>query len=201
MMGVIVLACGFSTISERRQQERLVLASQVQGKHCVWGDAAAGGSENRGSVKHGRCSAGCCTQSSDSYMRKEPCPPTASIEGATGTSCCPAEHWPSLQPGQGSGICACRVSLLGSAALRHRGTSRCTGKALFKIGLIYIESQTWVMMPGDCIKLFTFSSNLSEDLPRYLRMQQKCLLFLDLTSVLSSCKLQKGERHRVCIIF
>lgn len=35
MMSVIVLACGFSTISERRQQERLVLASQEQGKHCV----------------------------------------------------------------------------------------------------------------------------------------------------------------------
>jgi len=32
---VIVLTCGFSTISDRRQQERLVLASEERGKHCI----------------------------------------------------------------------------------------------------------------------------------------------------------------------
>lgn len=57
MIIVTVLACGCSTFSERRQQERLVFVLEEQEKHCVRGDAADGGSENRGAVKHGRCSA------------------------------------------------------------------------------------------------------------------------------------------------
>lgn len=56
-MNVTELACGFSTTGERRQQERLVFVLEEQEKHCVRGDAADGGSENRGTVKHGRCSA------------------------------------------------------------------------------------------------------------------------------------------------
>lgn len=97
------------------EEEKLVLASVEQGKHCVWWDAAAGGKQEQRLNKTWEllCCSGCCTQSSVCYMRRELCPPTASIEGAPGPGFCPAEQWP-------SGIYPCGVSLLCSVALRQR---------------------------------------------------------------------------------
>lgn len=133
------------------EEEKLVLASVEQGKHCVWWDAAAGGNQEQRLNKTWEmlCCAGCCTQSSVCYMRRELCPPTASIEGTPGPGFCPAEQWP-------SGIYPCGVSLLCSVALRHRGTSHCISKAFFKVGFTDILSQMWVTVSGYYIKTAHF---------------------------------------------
>lgn len=175
MTSVTVLACGFSTISERRQQERLVLASEEQGKHCVWGAAAAGGRENRGSVKRERCSAGRCTRSLCSFGRREPCPPQPALRVLLGQALCP--HGVSLLSSAARGteapdaVQAKPSSALTSSAFNTRRVRCCRGIALNCLLFLLIYQKT---------------------LPRYLQVQQKCLLFLDLTSVLSSCKLQEG---------
>lgn len=49
---------------------------------------------------------------------------------------------------------------------------------------------------GDGLTLFTFSSN-QKTLPRYLPVQKKYLLFLDIAVSLAHINCRQGERHSV----
>lgn len=181
MTSVTMLAYGFSTISGRRRKS-LSLLQRNKGSTVCEGMQQLVGSKNRGSIKHERCSA-----LLDAVARPQ------TVTG--GESSCPAEHWP-------SGIYPCGVSLLCSVALKHRGTSHCTGKAFFKIGFIDILSQTLVMLPGDCIKTacFFFWSirRLCQSIFKCSR--NACYSWAFLVS-LAPINYRKSEQHRMCIIF
>lgn len=75
---------------------------------------------------------------------------------------------------------------------KSQGTSHCTEKLTARFYILHLHSKPGVGdASGDVLTLFTFSSN-QKTLPTYLRMQQKYLLFLDISSAFSSWKLQEG---------
>lgn len=195
---VAVWAGGFSTISERRrrrQQERLVLASEAQGEHCVWGAAAAGGSENRGSVKRRRCSAWLGTAASLQWGAPgepgAPQPARGALPGGDGLL--PSWSVSSLQPGQGSALQP-PAGFPYSAPLPQgtEAAAAAQGKPTSRLASSAFKARRGRCCLGIALNCLLFLLIYQQTLPRYLRMQQKCLLFLDLSSVLSSCELQEG---------
>lgn len=131
------------------------------------------------------CSAGRCTQSSDSHRRREPCPPTATGSAQLSTD-------PPCSLGRAQAFAPTGFPF---SALLPQGTEAPeAGQAKPSSGL---ASSTFKARRGRCclgiaLNCLLFLLIYQKTLPRYLRMQQKCLLFLDLTGVLSSCKLQEG---------
>lgn len=127
------------------------------------------------------CLSGCCPQ------------PAA---GALGESWpCPALQMGSCQPSSdllaarlGPAPCSHRISPL--SCPRHRALA--TAWWSWLQDWPHLHSKPGVGDAcGDVLTLFTFSSN-QKTLPTYLRMQQKYLLFLDISSAFSSWKLQEG---------
>lgn len=97
----------------------------------------------------------------------------------------PAEQWPTCSE---TGLSTLLAQDFPAQLPKAQGTSHCTVKLTTR--LAHLHSKPGVGN-GDSLTLFTFSSN-QKTLPRYLPVQQKYLLFLDISSVFSSCKLQEG---------
>lgn len=150
MTSITMLAYGFSTISGRRRESLSLLQRNKESTVCE-GIQQLVGNKNRGSIKHERCSALLdAVPSPQTVNRGESfAHPQPGLRELLGQALAQLSTNP--QAFTPAGVC-----LLCSAVLRDRGTSLCTGKAFFKVGFTDILSQTWVMVPGDCIKTAYF---------------------------------------------
>lgn len=137
------------------------------------------------------CSAGCCTQSSVTWGESRAHPQPA-LRVLLGQALAQMSTDPPCSLGRTQAFVPMGFPFL---TLLPRGTE--ARAAVQANPSSRLASSTFKARRGRCCLGFALNCLLfllicQKTLPRYLRMQQKCLLFLDLTSVLSSCKLQEG---------